>query len=449
MFDLEDQINKWKSHLNETASINENDAKGLESHLRDSIDDLLQRGITEEEAFFLSVRRLGEAEILAEEYTKLSTEDQWRQLLVPAKRGYDRKEFLVVLLLALLGGLLFKIPSLFGFGDYDAYDYFYIRNLSLFAFPPVALYFLYKQRLMRNWSMFTLLAFPILALLLSLYPFKEPWHTSLLASIHLPLLLLFVLLYCYGGSSWKKPNTRLNFIRFAGEAFIYAVLIGLGGLVLIFLTLGTFGLVKVDAKPFILRWMGPFGLFGLLPVAAFLVNKKKSPTETLAPVLSQIFTPLFIIVLSGLLAAFCLNPREIFANRSMLIWFDVLLAFTLALTVYSMSATDRAKQASTFPLRDILTWILLLLSILIDLIALIGILSRLSSFGFSANRSAALGENLLLLVNLILLAVGYGKYLFKRSAFQGTIEMQMRYMACYGIWAAVVVTIFPLLFSFL
>ena len=56
----------------------------LESHLRDSIDDLTARGVTTEEAFLLSVRRMGDTDALSDEFAKVSTENLWRQLFVPA-----------------------------------------------------------------------------------------------------------------------------------------------------------------------------------------------------------------------------------------------------------------------------------------------------------------------------------------------------------------------------
>ncbi len=452
MIDREDQIRKWKSHLNETSSLRSVDVDMLESNLRTSIEELMHKGVAEEEAFLLSARRLGNTGLLTDTYVNISTEEQWKQLFIPVvtkeRKGQDRKELLVVLLLSLLGGLFFKLPALFGYGDLDKYDYMYMRNLSLFAFPPVALYVFYNQRLSwkRGWLVF--LVFPLTALLVNLYPFREPWHTSFLTSIHLPLLLLFALFACHAGINWRNTDVRMNFIRYAGETFVYAVLIGLGGLALIFLTYGTFSLVQIDVEVFIVRWMGPFGLFGLLVVAAYLANQKKHLAETLAPALARIFTPLFIIILSGLVVAVCIRPNEISANRSMLIWFDILLAFTLALTIYSMSAANADKKQTTIPLSNVFTWILLLLSIVIDLVALLGLLGRLSSFGFSANRSAALGDNLLLLINLILLAIEYMNYLFKQQPFQRIVEMQMRYLILYGLWAAVVVIIFPPLFAF-
>ena len=66
----------------------------------------------------------------------------------------------------------------------------------------------------------------------------------------------------------------------------------------------------------------------------------------------------------------------------------------------------------------------------------------------SANRLAALGANILLLVNLVLLAIGYVRFVVGRLTYQAIVDVQMRYLPVYAIWAALVVIVFPPLFGF-
>jgi len=452
MFDLEGQIRSWEAHLNATSTISSKDIEAMESHLRASIASLSGQSISIEEAFLVAIRRLGDIGVIGTEFEKPSTEELWLPLFTPIQTPISQKiqskELFVIIALVLLGGILSKIPALFGYGDFGTHDILYLKNASLFAFTPVALYLLYKRGLPLQNTTLALAYFPLAALLVNLYPYQEPYHTAMLSIIHLPILSLLVLLPLYGGSEWKTPDTRLNFIRFIGEAFIYVLLIGMGGLVLIFLTMGTFDLIKIDASPFVLYWMGPFGLFGLFTVAAYLVTQKKSIIEGISPVLARIFTPLFTLVLVSLIIAFLTSPNQASENRSMLIWFDVILACVLALALYSMSASERKRANARVPFWDFLTLTLIVCAILVDLIALWGILTRLQAFGFSANRTAALGENILLLSNLVILAIGYSRYVAKKHPFQRIVELQMRLLPLYGIWAAVVVVIFPLVFAF-
>jgi hypothetical protein len=74
MFELESQIRTWKRHIQAAGSIG----------YSDSIDELSEQGVSEDEAFLLAVRRLGDTAVIHEEFAKLTTEDLWRSLFVPA-----------------------------------------------------------------------------------------------------------------------------------------------------------------------------------------------------------------------------------------------------------------------------------------------------------------------------------------------------------------------------
>ena len=82
-------------------------------------------------------------------------------------------------------------------------------------------------------------------------------------------------------------------------------------------------------------------------------------------------------------------------------------------------------------------------ALVIDMLALIAIAERISEFGFSANKVAALGENLILLVNLAWWAVLYFRFLRRRDSCDALERWQTAYLPVYGIWAAVVVVGFP------
>jgi len=89
-----------------------------------------------------------------------------------------------------------------------------------------------------------------------------------------------------------------------------------------------------------------------------------------------------------------------------------------------------------------------LCALLVDVMALWAIAERIAEFGFSPNKVAALGENLILLVNLGWSAVLYARFLTKRVSFTSLERWQTSYIPVYLIWAWVVVVIFPLVFKF-
>lgn len=449
MFELESQIRKWRGHLRSSGSLGEEELEELESHLRDSIDDLTSRGVTTEEALLVSIRRMGDTEALSDEFAKVSTESLWRQLLVPAPdepaRRRQHTEVLLVIGLAILAGLLGKIPALFGSGMVENNELLYLENASLFSLPSVAIYLIWKRSLSLRFILMAATAFVAAALLVNLYPSRAPHDTVVLTAFHLPIALLLFLSILYGGPGWKKAGTRLDFVRFAGEVFIYSVLIGLGGVVLIGVSFVMFDFVGIDIGDFILNWVVVFGGGALLVVAAYLVERKKGRIETIAPMLARIFTPLFLVVLLSLLVAIVATGRAPSEDRELLIWFDLLLALVLGLTLYTMSARDAEEPADLW---DVMTLALVIAALVVDGIALFGIASRLAEFGLTPNRLTALGENVLLLVNLLLVAIGYARFLGGRVRYQTIVEVQMRYLPVYAAWAAIVVIVLPPVFGF-
>jgi hypothetical protein len=87
-------------------------------------------------------------------------------------------------------------------------------------------------------------------------------------------------------------------------------------------------------------------------------------------------------------------------------------------------------------------------ALVVDIVALVAIAARISEFGFSANKVAALGENVILLVNLAWAAWLYVRFLRGRGSFAVLERWQMAYLPIYAVWAAVVVVFFPPLFDY-
>mgnify|MGYP001154457918 CR=1 FL=1 len=84
-----------------------------------------------------------------------------------------------------------------------------------------------------------------------------------------------------------------------------------------------------------------------------------------------------------------------------------------------------------------------------DVVALSGIVGRLTTYGTSPNKLAALGENILLMGSLLLLAVGYARFLSGRTTYQTVIDWQMRFLPAHAVWAAFVALAFPPFFGFM
>ena len=129
----------------------------------------------------------------------------------------------------------------------------------------------------------------------------------------------------------------------------------------------------------------------------------------------------------------------------MLIAFDLLLVVVIALLLYSASARDPRSRPGAF---DVLQVALVLSALLADAVALWAIAARITDFGFSPNRVAALGENVILLVNLAWSAVLYLRFLRGRGSLTPLEKWQTDYLPVYAAWAAMVVILFPPVFRY-
>ena len=112
---------------------------------------------------------------------------------------------------------------------------------------------------------------------------------------------------------------------------------------------------------------------------------------------------------------------------------------------HTASARDRQAPPNFF---DALQLLLVVSALLVDGVALAAIAARISEFGFTPNRVAALGENLILLVNLVGSAWLYARFVGGRGSFAALERWQIAYLPVYSVWAALVVVMFPPLFDY-
>jgi hypothetical protein len=228
--------------------------------------------------------------------------------------------------------------------------------------------------------------------------------------------------------------------------FIYSVLIALGGMVLFIVAQSLFIQIGVETHVLMSEWILMMGAAATPVFAAYLVQRKKSLIESIAPVLARVFTPLFLATIVGLLAAIVVSSHGLGLDedRDVLIWFDILLALVLGLVLYTMSSRDAEEAPAVW---DGISLALIISAIPADTVALVGVADRISAYGASPNKIAALGINVLFLVNLLVIAVAYALFVARKIRYQRIINLQMGYMPVYLIWAAAVVIALPPIFG--
>ena len=447
--ELDGQIAEWRAYVHRRRELHDTDAVELEDHLRSRITELTEAGLRADEAFLIAVKRMGSLDELSREFAFEHSERLWKQLVLPQEpdksAARSRRELAVMVLCATVAALAIKVPSWFGLdiaGDDAA---FYARNLSLFALPALAAYFAWQRRVGLRVIGVLAFLFVLGAVAANAYPLAEESQSVVLTAIHLPLALWLVVGVAYMGGDWRSDRRRMDFIRFTGEWLIYFVLIALGGGVLIGFTIGTFNAIGLDAEEFINSWLLPCGAMAAVIVAAWLVEAKQSVIENMAPVLTRVFTPLFAVTLLAFLVAVIWTNNGIDVQRDVLILFDLLLVVVLGLLLYAISARDPAAEPGLF---DSLQFALVLTALIIDVMVLLAITGRITEWGFTPNKTAALGENVILLTNLAWSAWLFLGFLRGRMPFARLEHWQTRYLIVYAVWAWTVVLAFPLVFGF-
>ena len=447
---LEEQIALWRGYLRSRRAIHSPDVEELESHLRDQVAALVDAGLAADEAFLVAVKRMGDLDALSREFAREHSERLWKQLVVsPGTAGESggrvRTEAGVVVGLAVVAALAVKAPELFGLQLLGDDAGFYLRNLSLFVLPSLTGYFAWKRKLDVVSCGWLILSFAAAVVFANVFPFTPNGATERLTALHLPIALWLAVGVAYAGGRWRTGGGRMDFVRFSGELFIYYVLIACGGAVLTGFTLSMFAAIGLQAEWLAQAWLLPCGALGGVIVGAWLVEAKQSVIENMAPVLTRLFTPLFAVVLLAFLATMVWTGSGIDVERDVLIGFDVLLVLVLGLLLYAVSARDPQARPDAF---DALQLLLLVSALVVDVVALVAIAARISEFGFSANKVAALGENVILLVNLAWSAWLYARFLSGHGSFAILERWQTAYVPVYAVWAGLVVVLFPPLFGY-
>jgi len=144
------------------------------------------------------------------------------------------------------------------------------------------------------------------------------------------------------------------------------------------------------------------------------------------------------------LVAMIFSPLRINENRDFLLIFNVMLLAVVALIVFSISELDREKKKDK---NVLLLFLLALLAIIVNSIALAAIISRLAD-GFTPNRTIVLITNILVFINLILVAIKLFPCYFRESRLDTVESTVSKYLTVYAAWTLIAIFAVPLVFGF-
>jgi hypothetical protein len=442
---VESQIAEWRAYVADAPGVDGHDVDELEDHLRHQIAELNAAGLTADEAFLVAVKRMGDLDALSREFAREHSGRLWKQLILsgddepaPAAGGW-----LGTVVFAGVAAVVVQLARLTA--DFpDEEPNWLFRNASLFVLPVLAGYFARRRQLDNpRWAL-AAAPFLLATLVVNLFPYDADSATEALVALHLPVVLWFAVAYPYMGGTVNSHERRMDFVRFTGEWFIYYVLIALGGGVLMGLTAAILEPTGVDVER-IAEWMLPSGAAGAVIVAAWLVESKQRVVENMAPVLTMLFTPLFAVMLAGAAVVYAVTGLGDAFDRELLGVFDALLLVVLGLVLYGMSARDPSTSPDWM---DRIQLVAVVSALALDVMVLGTMIARIGELGFSPNRTAALGLNLVLLVNLAGAAWLSARFLMRRSRLHRLERWQTTYLPVFALWAATVVVVLPPLFGF-
>jgi hypothetical protein len=150
-------------------------------------------------------------------------------------------------------------------------------------------------------------------------------------------------------------------------------------------------------------------------VAAFIIKNYSILTNKIAPLIAVIFSPLVLITLIIYLIAIVATGKDPYNDRDFLLIFNIMLLGVMGIIVYSVSETSEIKNQR---FNTLILFVLSIVTIIIDLIALSAIFYRLGEYGVSPNRLAILVSNILILANLVIIMIDLFRINFKNNEFK-------------------------------
>jgi hypothetical protein len=369
----------------------------------------------------------------------------WQIRLTPERTaertGSMLRDLIEPLAIVLFTAILVLIPALFTGIDRE---FFYLRNVPLIAFNGLIIYSFRLNKVMaiNKWALYGALMITT-GLYINLLP-TGPSDSNALAMLHVPLMLWSFLGLTFVQFDYRSLSGRMNFIRFSGELVIMTGLILLAGGVLTVVTMGLFSVIGMDISQTYANFIAIPGGVAAPVIAWYLIRNYPGITSKIAPVIARIFTPVVLVTLTVYLFSLIFSKNSILENREMLLVFNVMLLGVLTLIIFSVSEINREKSG-----KNSLMALLFLsaIAIIINSIALAAIISRVLD-GLTPNRTVVLITNILVFINLILIAVKLYRVRFKGAPSEIIEKSVAKYLTVYAAWTVIAIFIVPLVFGF-
>jgi hypothetical protein len=383
-------------------------------------------------------------------YTQIADRPQaafWHQRLSyrshSAAPTQQRSDLLFLVATALLTAFLVKLPVIVGIDE----DRYYPRNVSFILFTSLLVYFARKRRLSIMISGAVAALLLVGALFINWLPSADDSSTFILSCIHLPLFFWAVFGFVHTGApSLMRWEKRPDFLRYNGDLIILVSIMTSAVMAISGITMGLFSLIGIDIGEIYFQWILVIELSACPLVATYILDTNPRLVSRVSPIIARIFSPVVLVTLIGYLIGMAWASKDPFNDREFLLLFNLLLIGVLAIVFFSLVELPRSSSGRGALL---ITLLLSVVTIVVNSIALLAILYRISNWGFTPNRLAVLGANLLFFIHLILIAVQLVRQVRSKEVEFAAIEKTIAvFLPFYAGWALFVAVVVPLIFSF-
>ncbi|MFN5362500.1 MAG: hypothetical protein ACK5B4_05465, partial [Bacteroidota bacterium] len=250
--------------------------------------------------------------------------------------------------------------------------------------------------------------------------------------------------YVFVRNQMKETESSIQYLQHNGNWLIFSGLLGIAGGLFTALSILLFDMIGIQLgsiyEKYIFRWViGAFPLF-----SCYVILNNPSLVNRISPIIARIFAPIVLLTLFGFLVSLAFDPGKIFNSRELLIVFNLVLVAVMAIVLFSLTIRNEGGAADAG--KKILA-LLSLLTCVANLLALSAILYRLASYGFTPNRSAVLGANLIMFAHLSVITYQLVKRIRNNHLMHAVENTIARWIPLYTLWAAIIVFAFPYIFN--